>query len=103
MLATRPQIVYMFHCGTVAGVRSLAFSHHLLSLGGGQGKIHFYDLRAGRYLEAQCGDRWHCQRPRGRPENIFCLETGEGHLARNDIYRWGFDYILAAPSLRKRF
>jgi len=79
-----------------AGVRSLAFSHHLLSVGGGHGKIHFYDLRAGKYLEADHAASWQppggddrrqTHKPKGRTMGNFFLQTGEGHLARNEIYR----------------
>lgn len=33
-----------------SGVRSLAWSHHVLSIGGGMGRISFYDLRNQSYL-----------------------------------------------------
>ena len=33
------------------GVRSLEFNRHVLAIGGGYGRISFFDVRAGKYLD----------------------------------------------------
>ena len=40
-----------------AGVRSLGFMDHLLSCGSGHGRLFFYDLRAGAYLDMAASAR----------------------------------------------
>ena len=38
----------------VAGIRSIAFNCDILSFGTGTGGIYFFDMRAMKYLEADC-------------------------------------------------
>lgn len=70
------------HTFLLPGVRSLAFSRSLLSIGGGKGKINFYDLRAGRFFDpaAALEPDWRSGREMHR------LQTGSGYLARNQVY-----------------
>lgn len=37
------------------GIRSLNFLDDVLTIGTGNGYVHFYDIRAGRLLELGCG------------------------------------------------
>ena len=38
-----------------AGIRSVNFRENLLTIGTGGGTMLFYDMRAGRYMEHDCG------------------------------------------------
>ena len=37
---------------SVCGIRSVSFKGNILTIGTGQGIMHFWDLRAGKYLES---------------------------------------------------
>lgn len=52
------------------GVRSLTFTDDILTIGTGVGVILFFDIRAGRYLESECG-------------HACSLNVGNGWLVRN--------------------
>jgi len=56
------------------GIRSLAFRDDIVSIGTGAGAIYFYDLRAGKYLELNCG-------------HSYSLSVGEGWLMHDETYR----------------
>lgn len=55
------------------GVRSLTFTDDILTIGTGVGVILFFDIRAGRYLESECG-------------HACSLNVGSGWLVRNDHF-----------------
>ncbi len=46
-----------FSCcsGLFPGIRSLNFRDEMLTIGTGAGHVYFYDLRAGHFLEFDCG------------------------------------------------
>ncbi|ELT97249.1 hypothetical protein CAPTEDRAFT_101926 [Capitella teleta] len=56
------------------GIRSLNFIDDILSIGTGNGFVHFYDMRAGRLLELGCG-------------HPCSLSMGDGWLLHDDVYR----------------
>ncbi|XP_062516825.1 DDB1- and CUL4-associated factor 12-like [Corticium candelabrum] len=58
------------------GVRSLSFYEHILTIGGGRGKIAFYDIRAFKYLERN--------RFSEQPWSACYLRAGHGYL-RQDV------------------
>ena len=76
-------------CRLRAGVRSLTFLDHLLSCGSGQGRMFFYDMRAGAYLEL---DPLNVPRARqnSRPGSTLperthsFLQCGRGYLNETD-------------------
>ncbi|GBC45853.1 uncharacterized protein OCT59_013715 [Rhizophagus irregularis] len=62
------------------GVRSLSFNNHMITTGGGYGRISFYDLRAQQYL---------CFPPESNSDKSLVLdykETGVGWLNRDSVY-----------------
>ena len=67
-------------------IRSLTFQHQLLTVGSGFGKISFYDLRAGKFME------W-------GEEKKQVLEMGQGWLCPNSIFRCAdaFPCSIAQP------
>eukprot|EP00270_Netrium_digitus_P010863 TRINITY_DN3393_c0_g1_i1.p1 TRINITY_DN3393_c0_g1~~TRINITY_DN3393_c0_g1_i1.p1 ORF type:complete len:381 (+),score=20.54 TRINITY_DN3393_c0_g1_i1:161-1303(+) len=62
------------------GVRSLSFRNNVLTCGGGQGKISFYDLASQKYI--QLSDTCHGNDPLEQ----FSYCTGKGVLEHNDVY-----------------
>ena len=60
------------------GVRSVEFHHQILSMGGGLGRISFYDTRINRYLDLD------------ETKNKQYIQTGEGWLNRDLMYRYHF-------------
>ncbi len=46
--------MFSFGC-SFAGVRSVSFREDVLTIGTGAGKVNFFDIRAGKYLELKCG------------------------------------------------
>lgn len=68
-----------------SGVRSLTFTDDILTIGTGVGVILFFDIRAGRYLESECG-------------HACSLNVGSGWLRHDETYRdffWESDYPSA--------
>lgn len=78
------------------GVRSLTFTDDILTIGTGVGVILFFDIRAGRYLESECG-------------HACSLNVGSGWLVRNVHFvafslhsllqrkywsQWGWQYCM---------
>ena len=57
----------------LAGIRSVSFREDVLTIGTGGGSVHFYDLRASKYLELNCG-------------HTCALTVGEGWLVSFFIY-----------------
>lgn len=53
-------------------MRSLTFTDDILTIGTGVGVILFFDIRAGRYLESDCG-------------HACSLNVGSGWLVRNSL------------------
>ena len=37
------------------GVRSLSFKEDILTIGTGVGRVLFFDVRGGKYIETECG------------------------------------------------
>ncbi|KAG0207863.1 hypothetical protein BGX28_001012 [Mortierella sp. GBA30] len=65
-------------CDQSWGVRALDFKSHIITSGGGFGRLGFYDLRAQRYLDGfESGD--------GR---MSYHEIGSGWLNRDSAYAW---------------
>jgi len=48
-------VIWRHHFFLNTGIRSLYFKEDMLTIGTGAGTIYFFDLRAGRYLEHDCG------------------------------------------------
>jgi len=63
-----------------SGVRSLNFIEDMLTVGGGDGTLSFYDLRAGRYLELESNN------------GLKYVQTGRGYLKEDDVYRMHFSH-----------
>ena len=61
-----------FHIRSFSGIRSVSFKEDVLTIGTGGGSVHFFDLRANKYLELNCG-------------HTCALTVGEGWLV--SIYR----------------
>ncbi|CAG8608675.1 5103_t:CDS:2 [Funneliformis caledonium] len=62
------------------GVRSLSFNDHIITTGGGYGRLSFYDLRAQHYLDFL---------PQSTAKKSLTLnykETGSGWLNRDTVY-----------------
>ena len=51
----------------LSGIRSVSFNGDIVTIGTGSGTVYFYDLRAGKYLEMNCGHQ-------------LALEVGKGWL-----------------------
>jgi WD repeat-containing protein 40A len=64
------------------GVRSISLDHSMMTVGGGYGRISFYDLRAQKYLS------WDDPSTRGSVEDRgkTSLEAGDGWLLHDAIY-----------------
>ncbi|KAJ8395560.1 hypothetical protein AAFF_G00030410 [Aldrovandia affinis] len=79
-----------------AGIRSVSFYEHIVTVGTGQGSLLFYDIRAQRFLEdpssPHCGHR---QRP---GEGIIKLTTGKGWLNHDETWRSYFSDISSFPN-----
>lgn len=61
-----------------AGIRSVSFYEHIVTVGTGQGSLLFYDIRAQRFLESPlnlAGDYQKCP-----GDGILKLTTGKGWL-----------------------
>lgn len=56
------------------GVRSVSFCDDVLTIGTGVGNILFFDIKAGKYLECDCG-------------HTFTMTVGKGFLSHDDNYR----------------
>ncbi|KAJ3257900.1 DDB1- and CUL4-associated factor 12 [Boothiomyces macroporosus] len=67
------------------GVRSLCTMNSLLTIGGGLGRISFYDLRVQRYLE------W--QGPSTSPSKSLFQQSGSGWLDKDVIFQRHFQGI----------
>ena len=83
------------------GVRSLVFKgEHLLSSGSGRGRISFLDLRINRYLEIErdisASDADLVQQGHSGRCTLNYLQTGEGHIEDNAVYRVHFSVRLCA-------
>ncbi|XP_061174137.1 DDB1- and CUL4-associated factor 12-like isoform X2 [Saccostrea echinata] len=68
-----------------SGVRSLSFTDDVLTIGTGVGVVLFFDVRAGRYLESDCG-------------HACSLMAGSGWLRHDETYRdffWEAEYPSA--------
>ena len=63
-MAGNYELIFMF---PFAGIRSVSFKGDIVTIGTGSGMIYFYDLRAGKYLEMNCGHH-------------LALEVGKGWL-----------------------
>ncbi|KAL5005380.1 hypothetical protein ScPMuIL_018836 [Solemya velum] len=55
------------------GVRSVSFQKDIITIGTGVGQILFFDLKAGKYLECNCG-------------HACSLEVGDGMLLHDENY-----------------
>ena len=64
----------------LVGIRSVSFREDVLTIGTGGGSVHFYDLRASKYLELNCG-------------HTCALTVGEGWLVSSFIYMIFFHYL----------
>jgi len=63
-----------------AGIRSVSFYEHIVTVGTGQGSLLFYDIRAQRFLEDPLNPAGgYRQRP---GEGTLKLTTGKGWLVR---------------------
>ena len=71
------------------GVRSMTIQNSLLSIGGGMGRISFYDLRAQRYID------W--ETPEGPSEQF--LESGRGWICRDQTYRRHFQGMTVSNAV----
>jgi WD repeat-containing protein 40A len=60
------------------GVRSVQFNRQILSIGGGYGRISFYDMRMNRYLETS------------ETSHTKYLQTSLGWLNRDTVYHHHF-------------
>lgn len=60
------------------GVRSLSFYEDILTIGGGRGKVAFYDIRAFKYLERNGFN--------DQPWSVCYLCAGRGYLARHCLF-----------------
>jgi len=63
-----------------SGVRSVSFNHHTLTVGGGLGRLSFYDLRTSGYINVD--------------NNKDYLATGSGWLRKDRTY---FDHFSDTP------
>ncbi|XP_065837088.1 DDB1- and CUL4-associated factor 12-like isoform X2 [Oscarella lobularis] len=69
------------------GVRSLSFYENILTVGGGRGKVAFFDVRACKYLERQDDTKSFCY-----------LDTGPGHLREDPTYLYYFSEEPRPPN-----
>ncbi|XP_038078252.1 DDB1- and CUL4-associated factor 12-like [Patiria miniata] len=58
-----------------SGVRSVSFREEIVTIGTGKGTLRFFDIRNRRYLPDEA-----------RPKRECILQTGSGHLNRDDMY-----------------
>jgi WD repeat-containing protein 40A len=63
------------------GVRAMSINHNLITIGGGYGRISFYDLRANSYLKWDSNDT---------PIVKTWLQSGKGSLIKDYIYERHF-------------
>lgn len=76
------------------GVRSVAFNDHIITTGGGLGRLGFYDLRMGRYLNlGGCGKMGNTTRMEVKEKKddqagktVRYYETGSGWLNKDSVY-----------------
>ena len=66
-----------------SGIRSVSFKEDVLTIGTGGGSVHFFDLRANKYLELNCG-------------HTCALTVGEGWLV--SIFVIIVNIVNAVPS-----
>lgn len=67
--------LYVFVC---AGIRSVSFYEHIVTVGTGQGSLLFYDIRAHRFLENPLNPAGGYRKCPG--DGILKLTTGKGWL-----------------------
>ena len=66
-----------------AGIRSVSFYEHIVTVGTGQGSLLFYDIRAQRFLENPLNPAGGYRKCPG--DGILKLTTGKGWLVRIDM------------------
>uniref|UniRef100_A0A8C5UVM0 DDB1 and CUL4 associated factor 12 n=1 Tax=Microcebus murinus TaxID=30608 RepID=A0A8C5UVM0_MICMU len=79
-----------------AGIRSVSFYEHIITVGTGQGSLLFYDIRAQRFLEERLS-ACYGSKPRLAGENLK-LTTGKGWLNHDETWRNYFSDIDFFPN-----
>uniref|UniRef100_A0A8C5LRH7 DDB1 and CUL4 associated factor 12 n=1 Tax=Leptobrachium leishanense TaxID=445787 RepID=A0A8C5LRH7_9ANUR len=88
-----PQNIKSVYCRDQGcGIRSVSFYEHIITVGTGHGSLLFYDIRAQRFLE--CG-KYQSSKQKG---GIVKLNTGEGWLNHNDMWRNYFSDVVYCPN-----
>lgn len=67
-----------------AGIRSVSFYEHIVTVGTGQGSLLFYDIRAQRFLENPLNSGGGYRKFPG--DGILKLSTGKGWLVHFNIF-----------------
>eukprot|EP00128_Syssomonas_multiformis_P015593 Colp12_sorted_trinity150504_noHs@16421 len=71
------------------GVRSLSSKFDIITIGGGLGRLSFYDMRGHGYVSVMSGESERLE-SLGRNNNEYFLQTGSGWLRKDDVYATHF-------------
>ncbi|KAI1240243.1 DDB1- and CUL4-associated factor 12, partial [Lamprotornis superbus] len=84
--------------GNYAGIRSVSFYEHIITVGTGQGSLLFYDIRAQRFLEEKPPRACYGQKQKLGGSEILKLTTGKGWLNHDETWRNYFSDINYFPN-----
>jgi DDB1- and CUL4-associated factor 12 len=88
------QIVHIFESLDEGwGVRSMSVNSGLLSIGGGMGKVSFYDLRAHRYLS------WEGDQGINGEKLQDCLQVSKGWLCKDEVFQRHFHNLQVSNAI----
>ena len=88
------QIVHIFDSLDEGwGVRSMSVHSGLLTVGGGMGKVSFYDLRAHRYLS------WQQDQSIGGDKMQNCLQVSKGWLCKDEVFQRHFHNLQVSNAI----
>lgn len=80
-----------------AGIRSVSFYEHIVTVGTGQGSLLFYDIRAQRFLENPLNLAGGYRKCPG--DGILKLTTGKGWLVPH--FSSSFLFVFSEPPLKE--
>jgi len=66
------------------GVRTVGIRHQVITVGGGLGRMSFYDMRASKYMDILPGKSQHWKKEAGHGQSFFTV--GDGFLKRDNIF-----------------